>query len=124
MPNKLSYAARFHRWRLRHLSERKFIILLSVVIGIIVGILATLLKNFVWKLQDLVNLVIAQNEGNSIYFILPIVGILLTVLLCSVCCAEACPAGNPECFTQHLAPKGRSESSQSLQLDGVQCAYG
>ncbi|RKD90700.1 chloride channel protein [Mangrovibacterium diazotrophicum] len=80
MPNKLSYAARFHRWRLRHLSERKFIILLSVVIGVIVGILATLLKNFVWKLQDLVNLVIEKNEGNSIYFILPIVGILLTVL--------------------------------------------
>ncbi|WP_163717630.1 chloride channel protein [Mangrovibacterium lignilyticum] len=81
MPGKLSYAARFHRWRLRHLSERKFIVLLSVVIGIIVGILATLLKNFVWKLQDFVSLITQKNEANSIYFILPIVGILLTVLI-------------------------------------------
>ncbi|WP_372771895.1 chloride channel protein [Mangrovibacterium sp.] len=81
MPSTLSYAARFHRWRLRRISERKFVVLLSVLIGIIVGLLATALKNVVWKLQDLVNLVVEESEGNSIYFILPIVGILLTVLV-------------------------------------------
>lgn len=81
MEGKFSYAARFHRWRLRHLSERKFIVALSVFIGVIVGVLATILKNIVWKLQDFVNLVIEKNEGNSIYFILPIIGILLTVLI-------------------------------------------
>ena len=80
MTAKRSYAARFHRWRLRHLSERKFIVLLSVAVGLIVGMLATLLKNVVWKLQELVNLVIEKNEGNWIYVILPVAGIVLTIL--------------------------------------------
>jgi len=81
MATSLSYLARFHRWRLRHLSERKFIVVLSVLIGIIVGVLATILKNSVWKLQEFVGLVTLKNEGNSIYFILPVVGICLTVLI-------------------------------------------
>ncbi len=81
MKGKLSYVARFHRWRLRHLGERKFIIALSVLIGVIVGVLATILKNVVWRLQEVVGLVLAKNEGNSIYVILPIVGILLTVII-------------------------------------------
>lgn len=81
MGNKLSYIARFHRWRMRNMGERKFIILLSVFIGIVVGILATLLKNFVWMLQDWLELILQKNEGNSIFVILPVVGIFLTVFI-------------------------------------------
>lgn len=82
MENKLPLIVRFHRWRLRHLSERRFVVILSVVVGIIAGIAATLIKNAVWLIQKLVqNATTGSKVENYIYFILPIIGIFITVLI-------------------------------------------
>ncbi len=82
MENKLPLIVRFHRWRLRHLSELRFVVILSVVVGIIAGIAATLIKNAVWLTQKLVQTATrAEDVENYIYFILPTIGILITVLI-------------------------------------------
>jgi len=81
MIGKSSILVRFHRWRLRHVSERNFLLLLSVVIGIITGIIATIIKNTVWLTKRLVNRIVSDEVHNYIYFILPVIGILLTVLV-------------------------------------------
>ncbi len=81
MENKQSLIVRFHRWRLRHLSERHFVVILSVVVGIIAGIAATIIKNAVWLTQRLVhNISLGHYVENYIYLILPITGIFITVL--------------------------------------------
>ena len=82
MENKLPLVVRFHRWRLRNLSERRFIVILSVVVGIIAGIAATVIKNAVWLAQDLIHSVTSgQDVENYVYFVLPALGILITVLI-------------------------------------------
>ncbi len=81
MAEKTSILIRFHRWRLRHLSERNFLLILSVGVGVIAGIAATVIKNMVWLTQGLINRLVSNEVHNYIYFILPVVGILLTVLL-------------------------------------------
>ena len=80
MQKRVPLIVRFHRWRLRHLSERKFVVLLSVVVGVVVGIAATVIKNAVWLTQDLISRASDQQPHNYIYVILPFVGIFLAVL--------------------------------------------
>ncbi|MGQ7868799.1 chloride channel protein [Sunxiuqinia sp. sy24] len=81
MENKLPIVVRFHRWRLRHLSERRFVVILSGVIGILAGLAATLIKNAVWLTERLVHTLTAGKDlEHYSYFILPVIGILIAVL--------------------------------------------
>ena len=76
----LSLGARLHRWRLKHLSESQFVCLLSVLTGIIVGTVAAIIKNMVKLTKHVIDSFIHIDVQNYIYMILPVVGILLTVL--------------------------------------------
>lgn len=81
MKNKLPIVVRFHRWRLKHLSERRFVVILSGVIGILAGLAATLIKNAVWLTERLVHtLTDGKDVEHYSYFILPSIGILIAVL--------------------------------------------
>lgn len=74
--------SKFYRWRLRHLSDYGFLLVLSVVVGLLSGLAAVTLKTLVhhsgqWvtRLGDL-----TPFSGNLVMFIFPVVGITLTVL--------------------------------------------
>ncbi len=71
---------RLHRWRLRRLSERNLMMLLSILIGIIAGFAAVVIKNAVWLTQNLVERIVSTEMHNYIYFALPIFGISLTFI--------------------------------------------
>ncbi len=79
MANKLPILARFHRWRLRNLSERGFITVLSIVVGLLAGMAAVIIKNAVWMTQRFVNSLVSTEMHNYIYFALPLLGILLAL---------------------------------------------
>lgn len=82
MENRLPLIVRFHRWRLRNLSERRFVVILSVVVGVIAGITTTVIKNSVWFTQRMVHrLTSGQTVENYLYFIFPGIGILITLLI-------------------------------------------
>lgn len=81
MSRQLHIFARFHRWRLKHMSERGFITALSVLVGLLAGVAAVIIKNTVWLTQRFVNNLVSQEVHNYIYFALPILGIALTVLI-------------------------------------------
>ncbi|NCD40805.1 MAG: chloride channel protein [Bacteroidia bacterium] len=67
-------------WRLRHVSDRVFILFLSVVIGITSGIAAVIIKRSVHLIQHFLrNNTFVENHLAS-YVILPAAGILLVVL--------------------------------------------
>lgn len=80
MGERLHIIARLHRWRLKHLSERGFITILSILVGILAGIAAVIIKNAVWLTQRLVNTAISSEVHNYIYFALPLIGIILAVI--------------------------------------------
>ncbi|UOQ77487.1 hypothetical protein MUN84_01905 [Hymenobacter sp. 5516J-16] len=67
-------------WRLRHISDRVYLILVSMVVGLLAGMAAVVLKTLVHDSQKVLNAwVPAQYQvfSSSLY---PIIGIALTVL--------------------------------------------
>ncbi len=72
---------RFHRWRLKHLGERGFLTVLSIVVGILAGIAAVIIKNTVRFTEDMVHRLVSHEVHNYIYFALPVVGIFLAIVV-------------------------------------------
>ncbi|MBE6334937.1 MAG: chloride channel protein [Bacteroidales bacterium] len=66
-------------WRAGHIKERDFIIVLSVLVGIVSGLATMLLHFSVHSLCDYVSEVVSSGTS-FLYFIVPLVGILLTAL--------------------------------------------
>lgn len=80
MPNKpQSLLGRFLVWRLRHIPQRQFILILSVVVGLISGLVAVTLKNSTHLIQQFVNSEWFNDIYNPFYFAFPVIGILITV---------------------------------------------
>ena len=71
-----------HRWRLRHLSEQVMLLLLAVVVGLLSGLAAVVLKTLVHYAGAMVSRLSGADSFNFqfIVFFLPLIGILLTML--------------------------------------------
>ncbi len=70
----------FVSWRERHIKERSFVIVLALIVGIVCGTAALLLKTLIHFFSDIVSSHIDISGGNYLYFIYPVFGILLTSL--------------------------------------------
>lgn len=70
---------RFYKWRLKHISSRNFIIILSVVTGLGGGLAAVFLRTIVHGIEHLLTNRNKIDQANLWYFIFPTIGILLTV---------------------------------------------
>lgn len=68
------------RWRTKHINDKQFILILSVIIGISVGFAAVIIKNLVHLIQSLLTSGFDREANNYFYFLFPTVGILLTIL--------------------------------------------
>jgi len=68
-------------WRYRHIPERQFIYILSVLVGFLAGLGTVLLKNFTHVIQLLLDIKFFKDYQASMYFIFPIVGLLLVFLI-------------------------------------------
>jgi CIC family chloride channel protein len=68
---------RFLVWRSRYLDDRHFILLLSVVIGIVAAMAAVLLKTSVHYVEAWVRSM--RPSENLLYLLFPVIGILITV---------------------------------------------
>jgi len=80
MKGKRSLLSRFLVWRLKHLSDRVLITILSVVVGIIGGMSAVVIKNGVRYLSAFLHRYFIQEDYQFLYLIFPALGILLAVL--------------------------------------------
>ena len=67
-------------WRIAKISERNFLYLLSLVVGIFSGLAALLLKHTIHFITKELFDTIEQEGFNYLYFFYPFIGILLTVL--------------------------------------------
>ncbi|MCB0663133.1 MAG: chloride channel protein, partial [Saprospiraceae bacterium] len=70
---------KFIKWSSENIKRRDFIILVSILTGIVAGIAAMILKSFVHYLQDLVEGDDPSSE-NLWYMIFPVIGISLSVI--------------------------------------------
>lgn len=76
-----NWLGRFLVWRIKHIPQRRFIIILSILTGLITGFVAVLLKNSTHLIQELVSGERLRDYHQVYYFLFPILGILITVLI-------------------------------------------
>ena len=107
MSKNLHIIARFHRWRLKYMSERGFITALSVLVGLLSGFAAVIIKNAVWLTQDIVSRLVSGEMHNYVYFALPLLGILLTVLVVKYLIRREVRHGIPNVLHSISQKKGR-----------------
>ncbi|MBN1821556.1 MAG: chloride channel protein, partial [Prolixibacteraceae bacterium] len=98
---------RFHRWRLKHLSERTFITLLSIIVGFLSGLAAVIIKNSVRLTKSFVDSIVSQEVHNYIYFALPLLGIILTTLFVIYLIRRPVRHGIPNVLNSISNMKGR-----------------
>jgi len=79
MENK-SLLKRFLVWRLKHLNHKQFIYILSIIIGLISGIIAVIIKNSVFFIEEFLTTGIRINWNEYLYFFYPLIGITLVYL--------------------------------------------
>jgi len=80
-PKKFPGLQRFLIWKTKHLSQHQFILILSGVIGLAAGLGAVIIKNLTHYIQDLMEGKLIGNYHHAFYFIFPIVGLTLTLLI-------------------------------------------
>ena len=80
MPNQTNtLLKRIFKWRYKHISNKTFVHILSVVVGLLAGLASVTLKNITYFIEALLEngIIISSNQ---LYFILPIVGLTLVFL--------------------------------------------
>lgn len=81
MNNKVKvFLKKFFIWRLKHINDKNFLLILSVLIGIVVGFAALLLKFSVELVKRFVNYCVGMQDIGYIYIFFPAIGILLTII--------------------------------------------
>ena len=79
----VGYYKAFHIWRLKHLTEYQFVVILSLVVGVASGLASVLLKNTVHLTYEIISRFswFSPNRGNILFLMYPTIGIILTVLV-------------------------------------------
>ncbi|WP_298474649.1 chloride channel protein [uncultured Maribacter sp.] len=67
------------KWRYKHISDKNFTHILSVLVGLLAGLASVTLKNFTYFIESLLETGITISS-NQLYFILPIIGLTLVYL--------------------------------------------
>ncbi|MEQ8549082.1 MAG: chloride channel protein [Cyclobacteriaceae bacterium] len=78
-PTKL--LMRFLIWRLKHISDNSFLLIVASIIGLVAGLAAVTLKSTVHSIQRFLETQSEHIGFNYLYLIFPFIGILITVLV-------------------------------------------
>lgn len=77
MPKQNNIFKKILIWRYKHISERKFVYILSVFVGFLAGLGTLILKNLTFFFQDVLEGKFIKDFHHSLYFIFPIIGLVL-----------------------------------------------
>ena len=72
---------KFYKWRYKHISNSQFIAIASAIIGFLAGLGAVVLKNLTHLIQKLLEGEFIKDIHQVFYFIFPIIGLLLVLLI-------------------------------------------
>ena len=76
-------AQKINRWRYAHMSEKQFMLLLSIPTGFLAGLSAIIIKKLAHFIRDFFyNIATTEDHYGLLFFILPAVGILFTIIFC------------------------------------------
>ncbi len=75
-PSKKSVLLKILKWRYRHISDKNFVLILSILVGFTAGLVSLLLKNITHLIQVVLESDIISWQ-TSFYFIIPVIGLLI-----------------------------------------------
>ncbi len=79
--HKKTLLTKFLVWRLKHIPHKQFVNIVSALIGLLAGLGAVTLKNLTHFIQKLLEGEFIKEIHQAFYFIFPILGLLLTILM-------------------------------------------
>lgn len=74
-----SVVRNINRYRASHISERNFLLVSSIIVGVSVGLVAVALKKTVHAIQFWLRELFRGHDWQYLYYLLPLIGILITV---------------------------------------------
>lgn len=72
--------ARFLLWRVKNVKEKNFVIVLSLIVGLVCGLVGVILKNSIHHVHHFITESMSLDSGNALFIFLPIIGIVLTTI--------------------------------------------
>jgi chloride channel protein, CIC family len=81
MPAKYNVLKKILIWRYKHISERQFIYVLSVLVGFMAGLGTYILKDLTFLIESLLQGKLIKEYQYSLYFIFPIIGLFLVYFI-------------------------------------------
>ncbi|THD70020.1 chloride channel protein [Robertkochia marina] len=79
--SKKNLITRFLIWKYKHISDKNFIYILSVIAGLLSGLVAVALKNLTHFIDLMLQRVLVRDLNLEFYFIFPIIGFSITLLI-------------------------------------------
>lgn len=70
---------RFLKWRYKHISQRNFVFILSLLVGLLAGLVSVTIKNITYTIEAVLEKGIIFSQ-NQLYFILPVIGLMFVYL--------------------------------------------
>jgi len=67
-------------WREKHIKERSFLIVLSIIVGVLGGIAALILRSLIYYISTFLTQFLSVTQSNWLYMVYPVVGILIVSL--------------------------------------------
>ncbi|PKP53696.1 MAG: chloride channel protein [Bacteroidetes bacterium HGW-Bacteroidetes-1] len=74
------WLSRFFDWRIKHINDRQYIYILSVIVGFLAAASAIIIKKSAHFIQSMLTSSFANQYENYLYFLYPSIGIILAVL--------------------------------------------
>lgn len=78
---KKSLLTRFLVWRLKHIPNKQFVYLLSILVGILSGGAAVAIKNFTYFIQEVLEGNLIEKYHTAFYFIFPLIGLVIVYVI-------------------------------------------
>ena len=102
----------FNTWRATHMSDRRFMLLLSIPTGFLAGAAAVIIKKLAHGIRELVFNFQGQ-YAHFLFFICPAIGILLTILFCKYILKKHVGHGIPGILYAISKNKGKVDRSST-----------
>jgi CIC family chloride channel protein len=71
---------KIYKWRIRHVKDRTFIMILSMVVGIFAGMVAVVIKHLVKLISNFLDEIVIDVNFIYLYLVLPLIGLTLVFL--------------------------------------------
>src|SRR5690606_21267983 len=78
--NLMLFANRLNQWRIQHISNKNFLVVLAVLVGVIGGLAASALKALTFYIASVLQNDVSGDLRGYLYLFFPLIGILLSVL--------------------------------------------